>query len=300
MTDLLNIVQGIDKEELTDMTEVKVGGGSGRSLLPSGTAFVRLSGYIEFGTHPQEYLGKKKDPALEFRLQFRVVGGVGVNLDGEEENFVLDEDYLPPISTYDIAQSQYAKSGAVALFNAVNIEPATATHFMHKLGQLYTLQIGVKKNPKTGKMVQDIDFKKLQKATDAATRKPYTSYADKDGDIVAIPQLKSEDIRVFLWDRPQSVTKEQYKAMWDSIHIDGEYEKKDGDNVIKVSKNFLQEKCLSALNFENSSLQQLLDGVEFPNITAKADDKPDPEKVQDVPSVPDDEDAGTIAVPDAE
>lgn len=291
--DLLNVVADIDTAELRNMTEVQAGG-KGRAVLPSGTAFVRLSGYIEFGTQKQRpYQGKAKDPEPEFRLQFKVVGGVGTNEAGEDEDYVID-GYQQTISTYDTPLKQYQKAKAVALFNAINVTPNTATHFMHKIGQLYTLKIGTKKNDQ-GKVVQDIDFTDLQPATDPATRKPYKTYANKDGNDVTIPELDPKDVSVFLWTKPTSVTKEQYQAMWDSIHIAGEYEVKDGDKTIKKSKNFLQEKCLSALDFEGSSLQQLLDGVELPTLTAP----PDEEVEQEVKAVaaPADE-AGEIAVPD--
>lgn len=285
--ELLNIVQGINTAELTNMTEVQVGGGKSRGLLPTGTAFVRLSGYIEYGKQPQQFNGKPKDPAIEFRLVFTVVGGVGVNLKGEEENFVGEDGFLPTIATFDTTSSQYQKSAAVAYFNALNVAPKTATHFIQKIGQLYTLHIGTKKHKTKGTDVQDIDFKQLQPAINPIDRKPYAQYADKDGNAVTIPELKPENIQVFLWHRPESVSLEQYKAMWDSIHIAGEWEEKKDDSgkVIspKRSKNFIQEKCMSALDFEGSSLQQMIGGVRLPNITASATEEPEPEPTQPAP-----------------
>lgn len=260
---LLNIAQGVDVSGLADMTEIKVGGGDKRGLLPTGVAFVRLASYIEFGNHAQEFQGKKKDPALEFRLGFVIVGGGGVNQEGKDEDYVQG-DHAPTIHTFDTAQTQYAKSRAVAYFNAVNTEPK-GTHFIQKLGALYTVQIGVEKNKKTGKDQNVVNFANLQPAIDPITRKPYQ-----------MPELKEDQVSVFLWDKPANVTAEQYKAMWDSIHIAGEWEaqKDDKGNITKParSKNFLQEKCLRALNFAGSALEQLLSegGADIPSLVANA------------------------------
>lgn len=262
---LLNIAQGVDVSGLADMTEVKVGGGSKRGLLPTGTAFVRFASYIESGNHAQEFQGKKKDPALEFKLGFVVVGGVGMNLAGEKEAFVLDPEHPPTISTFDTAQTQFEKSKAMAYFKAINVNK-DATHFVQKLGALYALPISVKKHKTTGKDQQDINFANLQPAVDPLTAEPYT-----------MPELKDDQVQVFLWDRPANLTDEQYKAMWDSIHIEGEWEaikdEKTGEiTKPKRSKNFLQEKCLRALNFAGSALEQLLSssGADIPSLVANA------------------------------
>lgn len=298
--DLLNLAQNVDAAELVDMTETQTGGGKSRGLLPTGTAFVRLSGYIEYGNHAGEFEGKKKDPALEFRLLFTVVGGVGVNLAGEEENFVGDDGYCPVIQTYDTKQTRFERSKAVAIFNAVNVAPK-GTHFINKLGQLYTLQIGVKKHKKTGKDVQDIDFTALQPAIDPMTRKPYVQYLDKDNNPQPLRELTPDDVKVFLWNKPTHVTWEQYGAMWDSIEIKGEWaEKRDektGALIEKAkSKNFMQIKCQQALNFAGSSLEQLLEtrGITVDIASLEASESPDAE--------PDDahEEPETVAAPPAD
>lgn len=273
--DLLNIAQGIDAAELTDMTDLKTGGGKGNRLLPTGLAFVRLSAYVEYGNQPQEFNGKAKDPALEFRLGFTIVGGVGEQ-EGEngvtfEEDFVQGDHY-PVIYSYDTAQTTYAKSKAVAMFNAVNTAPK-GTHFTQKLGTLYTIQIGRYKDKK-GKLRNSHDFTTLQPAIDPIKRKPYQHYENVNGDMVELRALTPEDVQVFLWNKPTTVSTEQYQAMWDSIKIEGTYEVKDADGNVKEtkSKNFIQEKCLKALNFEGSSLQQLIGGVGLPSLEAETGD----------------------------
>lgn len=300
MTDFnaLDLVQGLDTSTLVDMTETTTGGGAKRGLLPEGFAFVVFTQYIEFGKQPQEFNGQKKDPALEFRLGFHIVGGVGVNKEGVDEDFVQG-DFLPIINTFDIAQSRNEKSKAVGIFNALNIAPK-GTHFIQKLGQMYLLEVKRGKS-KAGVERNEFDFTSLQVARDPATRKPYTTYTNAAGEVVPMGEVSKEDFKVFLWTKPPTVTTEQYQAMWDSIEIKGEYEVKDKDGKVtgKKSKNFLQEKCLAALDFEKSSLQQLLGGVPVPDLTAEAEPEQaqevevpvdEPEEVQAEIAVPSDED----------
>lgn len=293
----LELVQGIDTSTLADMTDTTTGGGSKRGLLPAGFAFAVFSSYIEYGKQPQMFDGKKKDPVLEFRLGFHIVGGVGTNLAGEDEDYVQD-GFLPTISTWDTAQSRNEKSKAVKYFNAINIVPK-GTHFIQKLGTMYLVEVKVTKNKKTGKDQNEFDFTSLQQARDQATRKAYTSYTNAAGVEVAMGELKPEDYKVFLWNRPTNVTVEQYQAMWDSIEIKGETEIKDKDGNVtgKRSKNFLQEKCQRALDFEGSSLQQLIGGVALPSITADDEAEAEPAEEETITPPPVDDEAELVVPP---
>ena len=288
--DFLGLVDGINTDELVDMTETVTGGGSGRGLLPTGVAFVRLAGYIELGNHAGEYQGKKKDPKPNFKLVFKVVGGGGTNLAGEDEDFVQGEFY-PTLSTYNTELSQHEKARAVKLLNAVNIAPKK-THFIHKLGQLYTLPIAVKKSKDGKRDVQDVDFTNLQAAIDPITRKSYV-----------MPELTKEDIQVFLWNKPSTVSWEDYENMWNCIHIEGEWEaqKDDKGNITKParSKNYLQEECLKAVNFAGSDLEQLIarvGGAVIPPTVNEPEDEGLAPPADDEPPVDNDT---TLDVPEA-
>lgn len=240
-----DILNSVNVAALDDMTEVKSGGGS-RGLLPEGTALVRLCSYIEFGNDVQEFDGKKKPAARIFQLGFRIVGGIGRNQEGKPEKFVGEDGFFPMATTFDIPMSFHEKSKAVKYFNALNRVGSKATHFVQKLQEqcLYAMTVGTYTSKKNGKLYNSYDFENLQFALDQNT-----------GEEREAPNLKAEDIQVFLWEQPT-------KAMWDSIHIEGQYdEQKDAaGNITKParSKNFLQEKCLKALDFEGSPLQTLL------------------------------------------
>ena len=83
---------------------------------------------------------------------------------------------------------------------------------------------------------------------------------------VPVPERLSPR-KVFLWNKPN-------KATWDSLFIDGTYEK-DGETV---SKNFLQDTIKKALNFEGSPIEEMLEGLgELPDLTTE-----EPEQVAPV------------------
>lgn len=278
-------IGNIDASQLVDMTETKTGGG-GRGLLPTGTAIVRLSTYIEFGKHVETFAGQAKPATLQFKLGFRIVGGGGKNKEGKGEKYVQADGNLPYISDFfNTAMSQHEKSTAVKYFNALNRVGNKATHFVQKVAEqcLYTVPISVVS--KNGKEYNAIDFSNLQPALNAE----FEEYANTD-----MPQLKDEHIQVFLWDSPT-------KEMWDSIYIEGQWDaKKDDSGKVTQpakSKNFLQEKCLSAVDFEGSPLQLLLQEIGADYTVPELPTTPDEASVPDVPAEPKAE-GSVIAAPD--
>jgi hypothetical protein len=67
--------------------------------------------------------------------------------------------------------------------------------------------------------------------------------------IIAVPELR-DSMKLFLWNNPT-------KECWESLFIDGTREK-DG---VQISKNWMQEILLSALDFNGSPLHQMLEGA---------------------------------------
>lgn len=271
MSTLFAQINNIDTNQLVDMTEVKSGSG-GRGLLPVGTAIVRLASYIEFGKHIQEFNGQKKPAALQFKLGFCIVGGGGINKEGKPEKYVQEEGNFPFISTFDTAMSQHEKAKAVKYFNALNRVGNKATHFVQKVAEqcIYKLDVGLE--TRNGKEYNTYDFTNLQLALDGN----FMPLTDAN-----TPKLDDSHIQVFLWEQPT-------KEMWDSIHIEGQWEaQKDATGKVTRparSKNFLQETCLSAIDFEGSALQLLLQetGADY-SIPAIQNT---PEPVSDVPAPP--------------
>lgn len=208
-------------EVAADMTEETKGGGGGR-LLPAGVSLAYLVEVIEFGEQPQEFDGKPKAPAREFKLGFQLLNPAFANEDGS----------CPVISTFDLAESRNAKARAFKLFKTMNWRN-NHSRFAQMIGELFIVKVIHVKN-KAGKTVHRLDLDAVSPPIDAATGSTYTPPKPLDEKL----------LRLFLWDVPTV-------EGWNSIFIDGTRD--DGE-----SKNFLQNKCLSALDFEGSALQSML------------------------------------------
>lgn len=221
--------QAAAQQATIDMSQASTGGGGERRVFPAGYAFAQLVEVIEFGKHPQEFGGKAKDPALEFRLGFAIWGG-------DPANPYNREDGTPNIiRTWDIKLSNNEKAKAKIAFDKLNYK-GTAKSFPELLGEKYLIKIDVKTSKADAtKKFNDIDLKGTLPPFDPVSRQPY-----------AIPEAPDDAYRLFLWSLPT-------KEGWDSLFIEGSRE--DG-----TSKNYLQEKCLAALDFPGSALEQMLRG----------------------------------------
>lgn len=250
MTDL-NLfaeLETIDVTELQDFNNTQSGGG--RGLLPKGTAFIRPVYYVEYGVQKQrEYEGKTKDPVPEFEIGFAIVGGSGLNAEGKPERYVLEEGKFPIIKSYPKPISLYDKSQCVGIHKALNRVGNKCSHMVQKLIESPLYQVTIThevpdKGKNAGKTVHKIDFRNLQPAWDSVNACEYT-----------MPEVDKSIIQAFLWDKPSI-------GQWDSLYIDGMNEavKNEKGEITKpaTSKNFIQEKILSALNFEGSPIQKLL------------------------------------------
>lgn len=206
-----------------DMNEAQKGGG-GSKLLPNNVyAFGRIVEYIDLGSQPQEYQGKAKDPADEFRI------GIALWGDG-----ITNEDGTPYIlRPYSIAISRFEKSNTYKMFKALNYTgDPNIKHFAQFVGQAFLFKLEHHTN-KQGRVSSIINWAATLPPYDAVTKQPYQ-----------IPAAPDDAYRLFLWDFPTI-------EAWNALHI-------EGTNDDGKSKNFIQETILGALNFEGSPLHQLL------------------------------------------
>lgn len=216
-----------------DMSQASTGGGGERRLYPDGFAFAQLVEVIEFGKQPQEFGGKAKQPALEFRLGFALWGGDPAKPDECYNNADGSPGF---IRTWDIALSNNEKARAKLLFDKLNYK-GTAKSFAELIGEKYLVHILVKSSKADAtKKFNDIDLKDIRPPFDPVSRTPYS-----------IPDAPDDLFRMFLWSMPT-------KEGWDSLHI-------EGTNDAGKSKNFLQEKCFAALDFPGSPLELMLRGA---------------------------------------
>lgn len=235
---LLAVANEAQEANGIDMNEA-VKGGQGSRLLPVGIAFAQLVEYIELGMHPQEYQGKAKDSALEFSLGFALTGQCQTpSADGTFEKYTNEDGTPYIIRPYSMALGRNEKSTAYKLFKAMNYK-GTAKSFGQLLGQKWMVNIvHVPKSKTDPTLVSRIDLASFRPAIDPMS-----------GQMYPIPDAPDSMYRLFSWTKPTL-------AAWDSLFIEGMYEAKDGKPA--ASKNRVQEKILSALDFDGSPLQGLL------------------------------------------
>lgn len=220
--DILNsLIEDVIETQTVDMLETSTGGGGG--LMPEGYAMARMVTYIELGMQPQEFGGKAKAPAPEIRLGFKLFGGPDDCYDGRF------------LSTFDTALSNNEKANAKKLFGRLNWA-GDMKHFAQGLGRAYLVPIKVVTNDKTKKQSNRIDVANILPPIDPVSKSNYP-----------IPEVTVDDLKYFFFDKPT-------KETWEALFVEGTYD--DGG-----SKNKIQEKILTALNYPGSALEQLVSGV---------------------------------------
>ncbi|QFP93563.1 hypothetical protein [Pectobacterium phage CX5] len=224
--DILNsLINDVIETQAVDMTETSTGGGGG--LMPEGYAMARVVTYIELGMQPQEFGGKAKAPAPEVKLGFKLFGGADNCYDGRF------------ISTFDLAMMNNEKANAKKFFDKLNWD-GSLRHFAQALGRAYLIPITINTNEKTKKQSNRIKLDGILPPIDPVSRGAYP-----------VPEVTAEDLRYFFFDKPT-------KETWDSLFVEGSFD--DGG-----SKNKVQEKIMTALNFPGSALEQLISGVVLPD-----------------------------------
>jgi hypothetical protein len=211
-----------------DMTQVVKG--TSQTLWPKGYVLIRLIEYVEFGSHIQLFKGKpKKDPGDEIALAFEMYGA----------NYADTEGKPGIIRPYSLSLSQNDKSRAHLLFKAMNYK-GLAKNFGQLLGQVYLAQI-VHDEPAEGEQPRSfLDLKSIAPPIEPMSGQAYPH-----------PAQATAPYKIFLWDRPNLQT-------WHSLFIEGEYDADPKKGIPAKSKNFVQNKMLSALNFDGSALNTLL------------------------------------------
>ena len=234
----MNYVQELIQQavKLEDQT---VSRASKRELPPEGPTVCRFTGYVELGMQPQRpYKGQAKGPVEQVRFEFTLLNKENIHeikIDGGETITTYDRVYMTmPKILGDKAKFK-------KLFNKL-ANGRQVTHISQLLGEAFQVKI------------------RHEKSADGT--KTYVSVQDPDGSYTFAPPVveipgKAEpirldvpeynDIKIFIWESPT-------QQSWESLYIPGEYEK-DG---VKVSKNFIQDMIMNALDFEGSPLQVML------------------------------------------
>lgn len=258
--ELLALANEAAEQAEVDMSETQSGGFS--KLYPEGYAFARLVEYVELGKHTEEFQGKVKQPALTFRMGFAIWG----KPPGQEETFHNEDGSPGLIRTYDMRISNNEKSGAKIAFDRMNYK-GKAKQFYQFIGAPFLIHIIRKANKDSTKPPRNqIVLKDTLPPHDPATGTPYN-----------IAEAPADLYRLFLWNKPT-------KQGWDSLFIEGQTD-------AGKSKNFIQEKCMAALDFPGSPLEQMLSGAgDLPSpeqLSEKAPETPAaPQAEQPAPAAP--------------
>lgn len=210
----------VDGGIVTDFTEITKGGGE-RKVWPEGFTLARLVGVIELGDRENTYKGEKKPPVRQLMLQFAMYS----------KDYTYDDGKPGIISTMGLSMTTTEKSKLPKIFAKMQITKAEK-HFAELLGQAYL--INIKHTKKDDKTYVNIDLDDVRLAIDPISKQWYQC-----------PALDESLVRLFLWDKPS-------QAMWDSLLI------KQQDGTL-ADKQWLQELLVTAVNFNGSPLQRLLD-----------------------------------------
>jgi hypothetical protein len=260
--DINELIQGANAQ---DFTKEDSGKTFERELPEAGVGVCRFREYIELGTHPtasKKYPNKK--PAKKARFVFELTTPKHIREVEKEDGTKIK---IPHILTVECAISASGRSNFIKLFKCLNWQEKY-THPAQALGDPFLVTIHHawkdgddpnKDKPSYANMMKDGAY------TIQPARKvdPIANTVDE----IPVPELLG-DMRVFLWDNPT-------KETWDSLFIDGTYEK-DGE---EVSKNWVQEKILGSLEYEGSPLEAMLVGFTPPSTEPITE--PAPGTVQD-------------------
>lgn len=237
-----------------DMTTAKSGGGGGYTPPEAGVCLATLVGYIEIGKHRQEFNDKGKKVVKEpeqVQLIFELAGGKNQPRVNEETG-----EKIPHRITITETLSLNEKANFFKLFRKLNHDGA-ARHCSQLLGKHWLVTVfHVTKGEGDNKRT----YANLKNEDGYSFRPPVRVVGDElSGDAQQVPIAAPErisELRLFLWDFPS-------KEMWDSLYIDGEYparkDEKTGKEISPArSKNVIQDKIRSAINFRDSQMAEIL------------------------------------------
>jgi len=224
-----------------DFTKTAEGGG-GWQPPPAGPCGLRFVGYFEVGEHERNFAGQSKI-VKQVQLVFELSG----------KNYP-PRDGVPVRMTITETDSRSPKANLIKLFNKMNYAGG-ATHFVQLLGNAYRGRVHHREYEANG--TQRV-YAGLRGEDGYSVGPPTAEIVGDDGEITVKPVKVAEaltDLKVFLWDNPDM-------EQWASIHIDGTFPAYTDDAGREVrparSKNVIQEKIMSALNWQGSPMQLLL------------------------------------------
>lgn len=244
-----------------DMTKAQSGGGD-YTPAAAGPGLCRFIGYVEIGKQKTKFKGQEK-LTEQVQLIFELVGK------RHPPQETQDGTKLPYRITVTLNLSLNEKAGLFKLFQRMNYKQ-DAQHMAQLLGNGFKCEVFHDKwTDRQGKERIDATFK----AEDGSYAIFPPRKEDEDSETgwvdVAVPEALSP-IRCFLWHQADL-------EQWDSLFIEGEYPERKNDKgevTAKArSKNVLQNKVKSAVNFSGSTIHTLLLEKGGVDLTVPEDDE---------------------------
>lgn len=249
-------------KEMEDHSEVQEGGNFDYTPPPEGKSVSRFVEYVELGKHPEFFEGKEKTHPVEYvRLGWELLGPKNIKEIDVEGGKKKVADYL----SVTIPKKFTEKAKFMKLFMKMTAGRAEITHMAEMLGEAFIIDVGHNKSADGKQTYANVWYEKA-KGEGAAWHisapriitpgDPLAGTPDTSVDISSKVPEHLRALRIFLWSNPT-------EECWDTLFIDGFNETKDDKgNVKKVSKNWLQEKILSAKDFGGSALEQMIAGLD--------------------------------------
>ncbi|QOE32088.1 hypothetical protein CPT_Palo_029 [Rhizobium phage Palo] len=243
----------INQAKQTENQSEAVAGGNYEYKVPdAGRTVARFIEYIELGDHVTMYQGKPKPAAPQVRVTFELLGKSHIS----EIDVEGGKKKVANRISVNMPKKQSDKAKFFKLFKAMAAGRTEITHMAEMLTEAFILDVvhahegeGDKKKTYANIYTEDQVWKVF------APRR-IDDLAGTSEDISHMVPQPIGAPRIFLWGNPT-------KPTWDSLFIDGYNETKNADGTTtKVSKNWLQEKIMSATNYEGSALQSMLGGLD--------------------------------------
>jgi hypothetical protein len=242
---------------------------AGREPPKAGIRVGRLRDYIEWGHHEDSFQGEKKDDAPFCSLTFELLGKEDIKeieVKGEKEGEKVKKTIAETITINNLKMSKSDKANfhklAVIMAGCHGIPMTDTFHMSMLLGKPFVLEVvhNESTNKTTGVKKTYANIKSKEKGwlitppfqvdAVAGTKTPYK-----------VPELVGVQ-RLFIWELAG-----KFPQMFHDLFIEGtstrkrKNEETGAEEEYEHSKNWMQEKIMSASNFPGSPLETALGGA---------------------------------------
>lgn len=222
----------------------------GGSIAAAGQCWIRFLSFIEIGLH--ESKNKAHKPSQIAIIQ--------VELHSPAHMYEKDGVKVPQVLDIRIPKSQGQNSRWPKFVKAVQraLSPTLGydiTHMSQAIGHACLGTIYHNKNDK-GDVFANLDIDKQWSFQPARFTNPATGQVEE----VQIPPLHGTPAVFMMNNQKLLADPAKMKFMWDSIFVDGYYEKEKADGTKeKISRNYFQKQIAKSIGWEQSPVKKILD-----------------------------------------